>query len=169
MSSHHDQHADRDDLTGEHAWGDTGQAIIAVLFALVWIADSFSLHWTTFLNGAISSWVRVPLGLVCLIAAAYLARKTMSIVFGEVRAVPHVIRKGPYAYTRHPMYSSELLLYLGLLLLSLSLAAAVVFLIAIGFLYYLCRHEEKLLLGRFGDEYAQYMEQVGMWLPRLCR
>ena len=34
-------------------------------------------------------------------------------------------------------------------------------------LHYISRHEEKLLLSRFGDEYAQYMREVGMWFPRI--
>ena len=68
---------------------------------------------------------------------------------------------------RHPVYLSEILLYLGLLMLSISLAAAVVWIIAIGFLHYISRYEEKLLLTRFCEEYEQYMQEVPMWIPRL--
>jgi protein-S-isoprenylcysteine O-methyltransferase Ste14 len=52
-------------------------------------------------------------------------------------------------------------------MLSISLAAAVVWCIAIVFLHYISRWEEKLLLARFGEEYAQYMRDVPMWIPRL--
>ncbi len=52
-------------------------------------------------------------------------------------------------------------------MLSLSLAAAAVWVIAIGFLHYISLHEEKLLLARFAEEYEQYMRAVPMWLPRL--
>jgi hypothetical protein len=31
----------RDDLTGEHPFGDAGQIIFALLFLGIWIADSF--------------------------------------------------------------------------------------------------------------------------------
>jgi protein-S-isoprenylcysteine O-methyltransferase Ste14 len=55
------------------------------------------------------------------------------------------------------------------LLLSMSLAAAFVWLIAIGFLHYISRHEEKLLLVRFGKDYKQYMQEVPMWIPGLKR
>jgi protein-S-isoprenylcysteine O-methyltransferase Ste14 len=64
------------------------------------------------------------------------------------------------------VYLSEILLYLGLLLLSISLAAAVVWIIAIGFLHYISRYEERLLLARFGREYELYMREVPMWIPR---
>ena len=83
--------------------------------------------------------------------------------------MPAVIRHGVFGVVRHPIYLSEVLLYLGLLLLRTSLAAVAVWLVAIAFLHYLSRHEEKLLLERFGDDYARYMEDVPMYFPRIFR
>ena len=60
---------------------------------------------------------------------------------------------------------SEILLYLGFLILSVSLVAAVVAISAIVFLYYISRYEERLLLTHLGDEYKQYMSEVPMWIP----
>jgi protein-S-isoprenylcysteine O-methyltransferase Ste14 len=165
MTQQHTPH--RDDLTGEHTVGDAGQLVLAVLFALTWIADTFFLHYTTFLNQHVPLVVRIPLGSALLVLAAYMARTSLSIVFGEVREPPRVIRESVFNWMRHPMYLSEILLYLGLLMFSLSLAAAVVWVVVIGFLHYISRHEEKLLLARFGEEYAQYMREVPMWIPRL--
>ena len=159
----------RQDLAGEHLIGDAGQIILAFLFGAVWIADSFFLHYTTFLNEYISQWIRLPVAFFFLILSGYLARTGLSIVFGEIREKPSVIRKGVFNWIRHPIYLSEILLYLGMLLISISLAAAVVWMIAIAFLHYISRHEEKLLLARFGEEYEQYMREVPMWLPRLPR
>jgi len=67
------------------------------------------------------------------------------------------------------IYLSEVLLYLGLFILHMSLAAGVVWIFASVFLYYLSRHEERLLLDRFGKEYESYMHDVGMWIPRFRR
>lgn len=47
------------------------------------------------------------------------------------------------------------------------LAAAVVWVIAIGFLHYISRYEERLFLSRFGEDYEKYMREVPMWFPRL--
>jgi protein-S-isoprenylcysteine O-methyltransferase Ste14 len=91
----------------------------------------------------------------------------MTIVFSEIREDSTVIRKGVFNWVRHPIYLSEILLYLGMLLISISLAAGVVWLMAIAFLHYISRHEEKLLLARFGEAYEQYMQEVPMWIPRL--
>lgn len=157
----------RDDLTGEHAHGDVGQLLFALFFFVVWAADSFFLRYTTQLNEIIPALVRKPIGAVLLALAAYCAWSGLSIAFGEVREIPAVIRKGVFGVVRHPIYLSEVLLYLGLFMMNMSLAAFAVWLGASGFLYYLSRHEEKLLLQRFGDDYRSYIQDVGMWIPRL--
>jgi len=157
----------RDDLTGEHAWGDAGQMLFAFLFFGVWIVDSFFLRYTTHLNEVMPTLVRKPIGAVLLFVSAYCAWTGLRIVFGEVREHPSVIRKGVFGVVRHPIYLSEVLLYLGLFVLTMSLAAGVVWIGASGFLYYLSRYEEKRLLERFGEDYEIYMRDVGMWLPRL--
>ena len=88
-------------------------------------------------------------------------------MFGEKRDKPIVIRKGVFNVVRHPIYLSEIVLYCGLLILSISLAAFVVLLMAIVFLHYISRFEERILLARFGQEYRTYMQEVPMWIPRL--
>ena len=163
------RHDERDDLIGEHAAGDAGQIILACLFLATWIADTFFLQYTTFLNQYVPLAVRIPVGAVLLILSVYLVRSGLAIVFGEERDPPGVINKGVFNVVRHPVYLSEILLYLGLLMFSTSLAAAVVWVIAIGFLHYISRHEEKLLLAHFGEEYAQYMRDVPMWIPRFSK
>jgi len=159
----------RDDLTGEHALGDAGQAIFALIFLGVWVADSFFFRYTTQLNEMVSPLLRKPIGVVLLCLAAYCAWSGMSIVFGEVRETPSIIRKGVFGVVRHPIYLSEILLYLGLFMLSMSIASGVVWLGASGLLYYLSRYEERLLLERFGDDYRSYMRDVGMLIPRAQR
>jgi protein-S-isoprenylcysteine O-methyltransferase Ste14 len=170
MPHHHTQKKEqqqRDDLTGEHVAGDAGQAVLACLFAATWITDTFFFQYSTFLNQYVPLGVKIPLGVVLLVLSGYLAKTGLSIVFGEERKTPGVIKKGVFNVVRHPVYLSEILLYLGLLMLSISLAAGVVWIVAIGFLHYISRYEERLLLARFGEEYELYMREVPMWIPRL--
>ena len=159
----------RDDLTGEHPSGDAWQAIFALLFFGVWVTDSFFLRYTTQLNGVVPPLVRKPVGAAILCVSAYCAWSGLRIAFHEVRDAPSVIRKGVFGVGRHPIYFSEVLLYLGLFMLNMSLAAGVVWLGASVFLYYLSRYEESLLLERFGEDYRAYMRDVGMWIPRVRR
>ena len=157
----------RDGLTGEHAVSDVGQIVLACLFAATWIADTFFFRYTTFLNQYLPLVVRILPGAVLLVLSGYLARTGLSIVFGKEMKKPGVIRKSVFSVVRHPIYLSEILLYLGLLMLSISLVATVVWIIAIWFLHYISRYEEKLLLERSGQEYEEYMREVPMWIPRL--
>jgi protein-S-isoprenylcysteine O-methyltransferase Ste14 len=157
--------ANRADLAGEHRWGDVGQFALACLFAVVWIIDTFILKGTIFLNDSVPVAVRVPLAAIFFILSGYLSFRGLAIVFGEVRETPEVIRKGVFGLVRHPIYLGEILLYLGFLFLNISLAAVVVWLLAIGFLHYLSRYEERLLMARFGDEYRRYIQEVPMWIP----
>ena len=159
-------HNQRDDLTGEHKMGDAGQAVLACLFAVTWIGDSFVFKYTTFLNQYVPLGARIPFGIVILVLSGYLARTGLSVVFGEKREKPGIIRESVFNVVRHPVYLSEILFYLGFLTLNISLAAAVVLAAAIVFMHKISRYEEKLLLARFGEEYRQYMRDVPMWVPR---
>lgn len=159
----------RDDLTGEHKFGDRGQIIFACLFSAIWVSDSFFLNYSTFPNQYVPPSIRIPVGIIFLVLSAYLAGKGLSIVFSEKRRTPAVIRKSVFNVVRHPIYLAEILLYLGLLVLNMSLAALGIWIAAIIFLHYISRYEEKLLLERFGEEYEQYMIRVPMWIPRIRR
>jgi len=156
------------ELAGEYRYGDAGQATVACLFFVFWITDIF-FEYSTFLNQYIPSGIRIPVGIILLIFASYLAVTGLYTVFGKKRAEPVVIREGAFRIIRHPIYLSEIMLYLGLLILSISLAALVIWIIGIVFLHYISRHEEKLLIARFGEEYKKYMRDVPMWIPLLRR
>jgi protein-S-isoprenylcysteine O-methyltransferase Ste14 len=159
----------RDDLTGEHRFGDAGQLISAIVFGATWTLDGFVFGWTTFWNEAIPGWLRIALGGFLIAIALVLAVMSLRAVFGEKRDPPVVIRTGLYGLVRHPLYLSEVVLYLGLNCLRVSLAAILAWLGIMFFLRYLCRYEERLLLDRFGDDYRAYMQEVPMWLPRFRR
>ncbi|MGB2813767.1 MAG: isoprenylcysteine carboxylmethyltransferase family protein [Dehalococcoidales bacterium] len=161
-------HRHRDNLTGEHRTGDIGQLILFCLFMALWISDML-LKYSSFLNEYIPVGVRLPFGILLLIVSGYMAVTGLSIVFGKQAQSQGVIKKGVFSFVRHPIYLSEIILYLGLLLLNISLAAAFIWIIAIFFLHYISRYEEKLLLVKFGKEYEHYMKEVPMWFPRLYR
>lgn len=158
-------HKDRKDLIGEHKTGDAGQAVFALIFAVVWVADSFFLNFSTQLNDLVPNIIRAPAGILVLILAGYLARSGLNNVFNEVREKPEIIKKGVFGIVRHPVYLGEILLYLGMLLFSMSLVSAGIWLLIILFLHYIARYEERLLIGHFGEEYRKYMEEVPMWVP----
>ena len=159
-------HQHRGDLTGEHAFSDMGQLIFLVVFLVVWIADSFVFKYSTFLTQYVSNYIRVPIALIVLVISGLLAWTGLKIVFGETREKPQVITSGVFSIVRHPIYLSSILLYLGfILLLSLSLFSALVWILIIVFYYMISVYEEKLLIQRFGSAYEEYKKKVPMLFP----
>lgn len=161
------KHGDRSDLVGEHVWGDAGQLILFLIFLIVWIADSFVFHYSTFLSDHIPFYIRLPIALVILSGAVYFARAGLRIIFGEIREQPVVIRNGVFNLVWHPIYFGSLLFYLGLIVLTLSIISFILWLGIIVFYYVIARYEEQLLLDKFGFEYEKYQSEVPMWIPQL--
>jgi protein-S-isoprenylcysteine O-methyltransferase Ste14 len=79
-----------------------------------------------------------------------------------------LIQHGPYRLVRHPMYSAFAIMLVGLLLLSANALIGVppVFFLVLLMLVRTPR-EERMLIGRFGDQYRDYMARTGRYLPRL--
>ena len=167
MSTQSHKHRQSTDLLAEHPWGDKGQIVLAILFLVVWVGDTFFFRYTTFINSQAPLGLRISVGTVNLLVALYLARKSHRLAFKQQGETPRVIQESVFGIVRHPMYLGEILLYLGLLLFSLSLAAACVWGLIIGFLHVIARYEERQLLTHFGEEYREYMQEVPMWLPRM--
>jgi protein-S-isoprenylcysteine O-methyltransferase Ste14 len=89
----------------------------------------------------------------------------MKIVFGEKRDPPQVITKSVFSIVRHPIYFGSIITILGLVILTLSILSFIIWLIIVVFYYYVSRHEEKLLIAKFGKEYEEYMRKVPMLFP----
>ena len=162
-------HEHREDLTGEHHYGDLGQLILLIVFMVVWFFDSFILRFSTFAAYYISIYARLPVGIFFLLIAGYLAQQGMKIVFGEERTAPVVIRKGVFNLVRHPVYLGCILFYVALVAFTLSIFAAVVCFVIIAFYHFIARYEENLLRLKFGTDYEQYMKAVRMWFPYIRR
>jgi len=143
--------------TGEHAVSDAGQIVLGCVFAATWITDTFFFSVLDLPQSVRATWRQNPFWSRFVGSIGLPARTGLSIVFGEERERAGVIRKSVFSVVRHPVYLSEILLYLGLLMLSISLAAEVVRIIAIGFLHCISRYEERPLLARFGEEYELHM------------
>ena len=163
------KHENRQDLAGEHVLGDLGQIIFLVIFLVVWMTDSFVAKYSTQFSEYAPFYIRIALAIVVLIIAGYLAKKGLTAVFAEVREEPIVIRKGVFSIVRHPIFLGAILFYLSLLVGFFSTISVFVWVIIILFYIYLCKHEEKLLIEKFGSDYEQYKLETPMLLPRLIR
>ncbi|MFZ5911249.1 MAG: methyltransferase family protein [Chloroflexota bacterium] len=78
-----------------------------------------------------------------------------------------LVTTGIYAYIRHPLYSSLLLLAWGIFFKDLSLPAGLLVLAASLFLYATARADERECLTYFGPAYQDYMRATRRFLPFL--
>ncbi len=142
---------------------DTAQALFAVIFLTVWAADSFWLRWTTYLSRQVPGIIRATLFLVLALVGGYLSWRAHEQIFGVARDEPELVDYGVFRLSRHPMYLGIMMIYLGLSLSSLSLAALAVLAGVFLFYDYLASYEEARLVECFGDRYLDYMGRVRRW------
>jgi protein-S-isoprenylcysteine O-methyltransferase Ste14 len=123
------------------------------------------------------AWVRgagLALGIFAIFINAW-SHRTLSRKLGEdfdpalrLLKVPALVKEGPYARLRHPIYLAFLLMQISVLLLTsnwfigLCGIAIIISVIAIR-----VPEEERLLVDQFGDEYCEYMKRTGGLLPKL--
>lgn len=87
---------------------------------------------------------------------------------GVVR-VDKIIKEGVYSQVRHPIYSADIILFIGLFLHwpDTRLMAGIIWAAII--LYLWSKMEEISLEQKFGDEYREYKKRVPMFIPRLFK
>ena len=84
-----------------------------------------------------------------------------------VKVGHELIRTGPYAWVRHPIYSGLLLAALGTAIGKAQLRGFVgLVIIAVG-LWIKTRIEERFMSKTFGSEYDEYRRSTGALVPRL--
>jgi protein-S-isoprenylcysteine O-methyltransferase Ste14 len=79
----------------------------------------------------------------------------------------YLLSHGPYAFTRQPMYLSELVLLFGWAVfygsIGVLIGSSVAFL---AFNFVAVPMEERILEARFGEVYRQYKSMVPRWLGK---
>ena len=163
---HSDSHAPRERTRSQP--GSTALIVAAVVCAgLVVVGRS---HFDGLAVGAL--WARV-LGLAVLVAStvftlwARLSLGTMWSAAPEVKDDHQLRTHGPYAVTRHPIYTGLLGMLLGATLLSGIGQWIVLFPVSLILFEVKIRMEEHLMLATFPDDYPRYRRQVPQLVPGL--
>jgi protein-S-isoprenylcysteine O-methyltransferase Ste14 len=127
-------------------------------------------HFDGLVLGAL--WVRV-LGLAVLVAStvftlwARFSLGTMWSVAPQVKGDHRLRTQGPYAVTRHPIYTGVLGMLLGATLLSGIGQWIVLFPVGLILFEVKIRMEEHLMLATFPADYPRYRRQVPQLVPGL--
>ena len=99
----------------------------------------------------------------------------LSLIGSETRRTSAVggsdlVVSGPFAYVRNPLYIGNMLLYLGIGIMSwalfpyLQIAALIFFATQY---YFIVSEEESFLKSEFGEDYKKYCEDVPRFFPRM--
>ncbi len=129
------------------------------------IVPGFNMNlWPHSLTTGLIADIITLLGLMVMIRARIALGKNWSanVVFKENH---ELITSGPYAYVRHPIYSGLLLMVLGAIIYSGSLAGVLLFVLFFFGAYYKGRKEEKLLSIYFAEKYTEYKKKVRALIP----
>ena len=76
-----------------------------------------------------------------------------------------IVRSGPYALTRHPIYTGLLAALAGTVLVQATLASVIGFSLILTGILVKIRQEEALLIRHFGEEYRRYQRDVPRLVP----
>jgi protein-S-isoprenylcysteine O-methyltransferase Ste14 len=76
-----------------------------------------------------------------------------------------LVTRGPYRFTRNPMYVGLTIAYLGEMGILVEIAPLIPLLFVVAYVNWIVIPlEETKLRGVFGEVYAQYCERVGRWI-----
>ena len=107
------------------------------------------------------------IGIACAIWAIVTLGRHYDLVL-EVHAGHQLVRAGPFAWVRHPMYTGLALHFLGACLATGNALLLIgTLFVTLPAFYARARAEENLLSEQFGSEYDRYMDEVPMLVPGL--
>ncbi len=160
MESKRHKGADRE-LPHAHIY----HALLPVIFWVVWFLDIQFLQISTFLNNFIPLIIRIVL-FACIFAIALIfISKSHNLLFKSHEPPNHVITTGILGYVRNPMYLGILLIYISLIFLCISLISIGVFIVVFLVYNWMVNFEENILEAKFGEEYRIYQKSVPKWIP----
>jgi protein-S-isoprenylcysteine O-methyltransferase Ste14 len=135
-----------------------------------WLAGADWIHRASFPLPAWLRWLGALIGFIGL-AGLFQVHRTLGRNFSgnlHLRADHELVVAGPYQYVRHPMYTTFYFILTAIALLTANWLLGAGGIIALtGVMLSRVKHEEEVMLLRFGDQYRQYMARTGRFLPRV--
>lgn len=139
-------------------------AMAAYFFAPSWVA------WADFPLPVEVRWAGLALGYANL-PLLWWIEATLGKNFNttlHIREGHTLVTAGPYHWVRHPMYTSLYILVSAIFLASANWLVGLPGLLSLTIIILnRVQREEAVMLEQFGDEYRNYMQRTGRFLPRL--
>jgi protein-S-isoprenylcysteine O-methyltransferase Ste14 len=134
-------------LWSRTAIGFLGQRFLPAIPAISYVGFAVALSGL-----AIALWARIHLG-------QYWSDQVV------LKGDHQLIRSGPYAYMRHPIYSGVLLGVLGTAVVLDQWRGLLAFVILLANYSIKAKKEEQILATHFGDEFREHLTSAGFLLP----
>ncbi len=147
-----------------------GAPMVAAFFAYaIWPP---SMAWSQLALSSDTRWaglIPFVLGIALLVwVHRHLSRNFTGTV--QIRPGGAVVTTGPYAYVRHPMYWSFLLIAAGIFLLTANWFLGGGFLLIILLVMFVRMPiEEAQLIKAYGEEYVAYSKRTGKFFPKFFK
>jgi protein-S-isoprenylcysteine O-methyltransferase Ste14 len=177
-----DHHLDEEKVMNpsEHPTGNQPRTISRwlayVLFSIIWGVVPWALSLLTSRYGWVSGQPGVwnLLGLIPLAAGIAGSRWALGSHFSESHGrldfepdKSYLITSDLYAFSRNPMYLSELILLFGWVIFYGSIAVLISLLVWWAlFSFVLVPQEERLIEARYGEAYHEYKRKVPRWFGK---
>jgi protein-S-isoprenylcysteine O-methyltransferase Ste14 len=152
----------------------TPRALLGLLFYVfillltpVYILAPSWLAWAALPLPAAFRWFGVAIGVGSVLVLLWV-HHTLGKNFaapGVIQARQRLIAAGPYQWIRHPMYTTFFIISLTFALITANGLIALLCLLFGILLPSIAQTDEQTLLEKFGDEYREYMQCTGRFLP----
>lgn len=141
------------------------QLSMPIIFLIITILDSELFQLSTWFKPFFSFTLRITLFTLVFIIALIMIYLSHKALFNKNKPSDKLITNGILKYVRNPLYLGVLLIYIAIILLTISLIACVLFIII--FLIYnrMVNYEERKLEQLFGEDYLDYKRRVSKWIP----
>lgn len=157
---------------GAESWASK-VLIVAILGYFVSIVlYMMDFPWTSWSRLAMPPWLRwlgviVASSSVLLVAWTHRALGRQYSAEFAIQKDHVLVTTGPYARTRHPMYTTLNTFSFAMALTTSDLLVLVFAILVILPFPWIAREEEQMLLKTFGEEYREYMRRTGRFFPRI--
>ena len=146
--------------------------LLGLLFLLPLFGYLINPDWVAWARLTLPDWVRwiAALLIVAIVPAVWWIFTSLGTNISPTQAtrVGHqLITHGPYRWVRHPLYTVGFIFYLALSVLTGLWTLGLGILILGPALIWRTPQEEANLIETFGDEYREYMQRTGRFLPHM--
>ena len=177
ISSYFRRKADREsgEKISRKADGTAMMTVIRLGGLVLWLSPLVYLidpQWMTWSKIGLPEWVRwlgIGIGILCTILVYWLFSSIGSSITptSATRKEHKLVTSGPYRWVRHPLYMVGSSLFVAFGMMADNWFIALLGVLAFIGMAARTPKEEANLIEKFGDEYRQYMNRTGRFLPKI--